>query len=626
MGLNSVDMDLALTSESYAARCIRSGIISDSERIQLINTWGSDKVKLWESVDNTQYKISDEKWDGSKEAAKEKAKEATGHDGSKQNKGRIVGDAIGAAANGALAFCGEKIGNWMGKGAMGKFYNNVLSCNKKGTNLFGKNITKKQSPGKNLSDIMTVIIGSAEAIAYQVSKPNKDQHDAAMKLYDAEKGEGGLLIEGQDSLEEAEAIMEEATEETAELTDEAQEINDEANENIEDDKTNFDFYRKQYDRIKAKAASGEQLTPEEKQIIQKVTPLMEEAKANIEGTQEEASTGLEDKNSEIQNFQSQYDEGAETIAEVQGLTEYAAGFDSDTKTSAIVEGVSLGISAVTTGAAAARLATKGGLTFGATLVFAAMGAAAAVRLGTGTKEQIEWAGHLNQEINFREATEELGAEAEGVYQEELDNFTGNMEIIEDMEIEVPEDLNLPDQNPAAGDVQAFGNTEEATLIGNDGEEENGSAENPEEEDSEYANVMGRGADYSDIVSGKVKRGANDQLVTDANGKVVLLRSYADAITKVTGDSTGEGYNPEKVPEILAELLGDPFTVEMINNVRNGGTLDSSYDAKLKKTMTGEETGEKVTVDNSGSTTAKARNVINFYWPIFERASKGWVQK
>ena len=198
---------------------------------------------------------------------------------------------------------------------------------------------------------------------------------------------------------------------------------------------------------------------------------MEEAKANIEGTQEEASTGLEDKNGEIQDYKSQYDEGAETIAEVQGLTEYAAGFDSDTKTSAIVEGVSLGISAVTTGAAAARLATQGGLTFGATLAFAAMGAVAAGRLGLGTKEQIEWANQIGQEVRFREATEELGAEAESVYEEELDNFTGNMDIIEDMEIEVPEDLELPDQNPATGNVQAFGNINSETLIGDDKEED-----------------------------------------------------------------------------------------------------------------------------------------------------------
>ena len=224
MGINSVDMDLALTSESYAARCIRSGIISDSERIQISNKWGSNKVKLWESVDNTQYKISDDKWDGSKEAAKEKAKEATGHDGSKQNKGRIVGDAVGAAANGAMALMrgksGTLINNALGGETtlLGGGYRKIQATG-------GKNkITGKKSQGcdKDASDIMTVLIGSAEAIAYQVKKPNKDQHDAAMKLYDAEKGEGGLLVDGQDSLEEAEAIMEEATEETEELTDEAQ--------------------------------------------------------------------------------------------------------------------------------------------------------------------------------------------------------------------------------------------------------------------------------------------------------------------------------------------------------------------------------------------------------------------
>ena len=445
MAIESVDMNRALTSETYAAQCIRSGKLTGSQRGQLASKWGADKIKLWESVDSTSYKISDEDWNSAKNAGYDKAKDATGHDGSKQSWVRVGGDALISLGTGAGAIWGGQVNNLIGGDGAKKWASGVNDFFHGSEGRETNSITGKatQSEGKDLSDILTVTLGVAAAANYQWNRPNEDQYNAAMVLFDAKDGSGGLLIDGQYSLDEAQDIMKEATEETTELTEEADELNEEANESIDDDKTNFDFFRKQYEYLKAKAESGEELTPDEKQLLKKLAPLMEEAAANIGDTQEKASADLEDKYNAIEGYQGQYDTGAETIAEVQGLTDFAEGFDSTTRTMAYVEGVSQGITGALTGAAAVRLATKGALSFGATLGFALAGGVAAVRLGLASAEQFKWAGHLGQEIDAREATQELNEATQDVYDEELDNFAGNMDIIEDMEIEVPDDLNLP---------------------------------------------------------------------------------------------------------------------------------------------------------------------------------------
>ena len=633
MGIESVDMNKALTSESYAAQCIRSGKLTGSQRGQLAAQWGVDKIKLWESVDSTQYKIDDESWDASKSAGKDKAKEVTGHDGSKESVLRVgidgvasVGGAIGAAAptllgkgvHGGLNLFSSGVGELVNTGEVGsEGVQNVFTI-KEGA---GDKVSNATKGDKNLGDIATIVLTSAVALKYRLSKPNEDQHKAAMELYNAEEG-SGLLSDGQTSLAEAQDIMKDATEQTTALTEEAQDVNEEANENIEDDKTNLDFFRKQYEYLKAKAEGGEKLTPDEKALIQKLAPIMEQMVTDIGDTQENASTELNDKYSQIEGFEGTYDEGAETIAEVQGVTDFAEGFDSATKTMATIEGIAQGLNGASAGVAAGRLAAKsGGLGFWVVAPFVAMGAATAVSSGFASAEQFKWAGEVGAEVDYREATQDLGVETEDVYTEELDNFAGNMEIIDDMELEVPEDVAIPEAPVETGEE---GDDVDPLAAGAAGEDVNADDENKGdlENDPDYTGVMGKGSDYSDILTGKTKRNSDDEIVTDANGKVVLSRPYSDAVTSVTGDDKGEGYRTDFVPKILAKLLGDPFTETAINNIKNGGKVDSEFAAKIIKTKDGQNDG-KTTVDNSELATQKAKDVINFYWPIFEKAASGW---
>ena len=57
--------------------------------------------------------------------------------------------------------------------------------------------------------------------------------------------------------------------------------------------------------------------------------------------------------------------------------------------------------------------------------------------------------------------------------------------------------------------------------------------------------------------------------------------------------------------------------------KNGKKLDSDFTAKILGTKKQDNKGTE-TKDNSEKATQMAKNVVDFYWPIFEKASvQGW---
>ena len=663
MSIKSVDMQRALVSESYAAQVVRSGLLDGEQRGELAAHWGSDKVLFWESVDSTQYRIDDEDWNIANDAGRKTAEERTGHDGSKQNWVRVAGDALVGAGSTVASYFPSTVGKGLHNlGNKIKAPVAKAAAKRTGgtTDGLGDKMSKKAGGGeandKNLSDIATIIMTAASALQYRLDKPNEDQYHAAMELYDAKNGGGGLLEENQNDLANAQADMENAVEQTTELTDEAQEANEEANEQIDDDKTSFDFLRDQYDYIKDKAARGEKITKDDKAIIDKISPLMEKFAGNIDTTKEEISEDLEGKYGEIEEFQDDFDNSAETMANVQAVTDFAENFDSSTKTMAYIEGVAQGLNGASAGIAAGRLAAKSaGLGWFATAAFVATGVATSVSSAFASAEQFSWAGRIGDEIDVRENTQDLNSATEELYSENLDAYAGNMEIIDDMELVVPEDIEVPTESVEATDEN--GGSEDPfvqTRSGNnDNENENGSLEN----DPNYTRTMGKGSDYTDILTGDARRSKSDKMFTDKDGKVVLTKTYSDAIESVTGDKEGKGYSTEFIPRIIAKVLGEPFTEDVINKIRNGekadnnvtgqifakllgmdyteyiqnivnngGNITHEHDVSIIKSKSGEEVGKEKQINTSKFGTTKAKNVINFYWPIFAQAASGWVNE
>ena len=148
----------------------------------------------------------------------------------------------------------------------------------------------------------------------------------------------------------------------------------------------------------------------------------------------------------------------------------------------------------------------------------------------------------------------------------------------------------------------------------------------------YSYLMGYGNNYSAITGGtQPLKSQNSMILTDFKGQVVMSKAYASAITSVLGSSAmnaqgrGGTFSTDQIPAILAKLLPG-FTEDQFKNAIDGKSQDStSYDANGVQTITGNSTGNKVTVDNTETTTKKIQSIVDFYYPIFQAAAaNGWT--
>ena len=76
-------------------------------------------------------------------------------------------------------------------------------------------------------------------------------------------------------------------------------------------------------------------------------------------------------------------------------------------------------------------------------------------------EQIKWAGEIGTEIDMREATQDINTETMTVYDEQIDYFAGYMEGVEDLELEIPDDIEAPE----GGSVPTGGDNSSGTTPG-----------------------------------------------------------------------------------------------------------------------------------------------------------------
>lgn len=148
----------------------------------------------------------------------------------------------------------------------------------------------------------------------------------------------------------------------------------------------------------------------------------------------------------------------------------------------------------------------------------------------------------------------------------------------------------------------------------------------------YAYLMGYGSNYTALWNQDkhALKDNNSMILTDYKGQVVLSDDYAKAITSVLGptamNSNGQGgtFSQDKIPAVLAALCPG-FTAETFKTIIDGNNLSSAYDAHTQQTLTGEDTGKKVVVDNSSTVTQKAQAIVEFYMPIFSAAAaNGWT--
>ncbi len=439
---DAFNLDRAIGSQAYAYKCWynynygnNTMKISASDMGKITQTW-SGELSNWRATasdDENAYEIEDDDFSTAYEDGKSTVQDKTGYEG---GKGKVVAratvDAVAGAGSAVLSVAGNGLGQSVAQiGA--------TSCNASGST--------------SASFVVAAPLALATATAYMAKKPNKEQKEACDELQNE-------MTNSQNALTAAQGDMSSMSDEIISLADEATLYNEDANENIEENKSEYDMYRASYEALMAKVESGETLTEDEKALLEELVPLMQELGVNITETSGETIDVVSELFDEMGTYQEGYDNAAATMAEVQGVTDYAESFDEATRTACYVESAAQGLNAAGgTKAAieATSVALSGSWAFGATAwawAFAGMGYAAAGMSGTGTVQQLQWAGDVGTEIDMRRATQDFNTQTTEVYDESIAGYEGSMTTVEDLTLQIPEDteevldgMEVPEEEP-----------------------------------------------------------------------------------------------------------------------------------------------------------------------------------
>ena len=490
---DSFNLSQATTSQAYAYKCWynynyggNTMKISAKDMGELTQTWNGELAnwRATASNDENAYEIEDDDFSTAKNNGKNTVKNDTGYDGGKG--GMIAGGVTrglvsiaGAAATTTATVIGQKVGIGVAKKLVGKAAEKTIAqtaseAGKAAAKIAGEKAAKeaatkaaehvgsglsaeaasaaakhaaeesakttaeqgvKNTASKaKVSAIVAAGIAIATAAKYRISKPNKDQKEACDELQNS-------MQNAQASLYHAQEEMSKNNDEIVDLSDQAQAFNEDANSDIEDKKTDFDMYKASYDALMEKAKSGEPLSEDEKALLKELIPLMQELGIGIGETSDETTEAVGEIYDEMGTKQDRYDDAASTLAEVEGVTDFAESFDEATRTMCYVETASQTLNAASGAMAGAKLLARGPWFWalgGAAIVASASSAVAA-------REQYDWAGKVGNEINARKDTQDLNATTTGIYDENIDIYAGQMEGVEELELEIPKDLENPDE-------------------------------------------------------------------------------------------------------------------------------------------------------------------------------------
>lgn len=303
--------------------------------------------------------------------------------------------------------------------------------------------TKKAA---NASAYIQAGIAIATAAAYLIRKPNQKEAEACNEL-------NQQMFEEQDKLQGAQDEMDYMQGEIISLTDEAVQHQEETETVIHEEQAEIELFAESRAALKAKAESGVQLTESEKALY---TDLSQNMKDNNKEIGDVVTESVSTNNAivgDLESFQSGYDFAAETMANTEGVTEYAASMDKAAKTMCTVEGISQTANAFTGATAGAKL-LLGSLPMN--FLAKAMGAAsiaAGVASGGFALQQFNRAKEIQVEIDNRGVTQDFNADTNDIYDEEIDMYGAQVDTVKELEAPTPVDLDeaaleesLPENN------------------------------------------------------------------------------------------------------------------------------------------------------------------------------------
>lgn len=432
--------------------------ISAKEMGEITQAW-SDKLSSWQatvSSDENEYEFDDSDYSSYKENGEEAAKKTTDYDG--KTGGQItrgiadLGAGVGGAVYNIATGGAKSLGNLknitkLGKGTMTEGAKNAATTTTTTTIGTGKNAKTITETKTKASVYVQAALAIATAGIYWASKPNKDAKEACDDLQTEMSG-------AQATLGETQSNMDDMADELTTLSDEALAKNENANDEIEEQKSEYDMYYESLIALKEKIDSGEPLTDSEKELYKEVIGYLSEIGVSIEELSEDTTDEVSDLYDEMGSYQDGYDEVAETMGEIEGLTDYAEGFDETTRTMCYLETVSQGANAASGAMAGAKLMGMGFWNW----ALGAASIAAGVSSVAAAAQQLDWAGKVGTEIDMRKETQSLNSETMDKYEEEIDAYDGWMQGVEDLELEIPDDIEpvedtgLPTEEPTGEDA------------------------------------------------------------------------------------------------------------------------------------------------------------------------------
>ncbi len=571
---------------------------ASADDISLINDKYKGRLSGWQaqynSDDENVYEIEDEKYDKKVEKGKQSAENKTDFDGEASNGSSNVGTGVNYAVGGTAAVAASAAGIGALSSKLGFLSKLAASIKEKG--------------GSSTGAIVAAAIGASLlilAIYLNTHKPNKEAAGACETMRDE------VLPEAQGQVGQAQADMNEASEEVAELSDEAATANDEANEGMAEKKAKFDMYITSFFALQEKAKNGT-MTAEEKEVYQALAEAMKELGVNIDEIQADNTELIQELYDNMDTYVDIFDTAVAELGEVQGITDFAAGFDEDTASNARNLANSSSVAMVGAGAvvvAGGTAMVTAGLNwfkfgFGAAAVVSG-GAALGVLSHVRTR-QTEYQEAALSEITVRMDTQELNVGALEQYNTQIEEYDGYMQDTADLEMEVPDDYAAPE----AGNVQV------ADPAGNANGAASGNGTNGMEPGtSGYQQTMGYGANYTPILDGSKPVDNNGEIIVNGQGQVVMNPVYQKAIDKVT---QGKKLTMDMIPDVLAAFLPKPFTADNIRTVQNGGKFKEEDAANIVRLITGKAVDTKTT-DANQKASQLMKKVLAFYYPIFQNA-------
>ena len=457
----SINISQALNSANYAKKVWinyyygENTVGASASDIGKITSQWSSKISSWkdfaETMDENDYKLTEEDLKNYKDDGKDETADKIGYSNSRKDKntrnGHLLADGVGAA--GGLV-CG------------------ITSAINTG-GIVNEGVTLKKPIGKSGTGNTTAYVAAGLAIytaaQYFIGgKANKREVDALGELKD-------VMTELQTEGENAQNDLELMDSELIDAADHAEEVSETANETMSDSKAYYDYNASVIKYFESAKTAGYEFTEDDIAMYEESLAYMEEMNATVSTTQDEADTEINDTYSNMESYQDGFDEVAETAGMTEGATDFAAEFDDATNISCRMEATSQFANAASGLLAAAQLLGLGWWN----AILAAASAAAGITSAANGAEQIRWLGKTDEEIKERKATQEVNDNTKDSYEEYYENYDSYKDDVENIELVVPDEMEVPEVEVPTVGVNGGGETE-----GDTGTEDNTNPKKPKE--------------------------------------------------------------------------------------------------------------------------------------------------